>query len=95
MIQVAVEVREDAALSRLVVRARSISHALDIAQGGLSKREVRVVFPIEAEGFFEPGQGSGDAEDASDILVDHTLAGGHREEGGVPERRLARRGDAD
>lgn len=78
MIRVVVEVREDAALSTLEVRAESIGQALNIARGGLPEREVRVVFPIEVEGFFEPGDG--------------TSADGRHTEAGVPDRELTGRG---
>jgi hypothetical protein len=91
MIRVAVEVRESTALSRVVIRAESISDAIDAAQGGLPGREVRVVFPIDADGFFEPGRPA--STDAGGGLGDQVLAGGHHEEGGVHEQRLTGRGD--
>jgi hypothetical protein len=94
MIRVAVEVRENAALSRVVLRAESISHAIDVAQGDVPGREVRVVFPIDADGFFESGRpDSADADNAGDVLGDQVLTGGRREEAGVHEQRLTRRGN--
>lgn len=53
MIRVCVEVRQDAALFRVAVSADSISQAVGIAKGHLPNRDVRVVFPIDPEEFFQ------------------------------------------
>ncbi len=52
MIEVSLEVREGAAFSRVAVQADTISRAVSITQGCHPGRDVRVVFPIEPEGFF-------------------------------------------
>jgi hypothetical protein len=52
MIKVSVEVREGAALFRVAVQAESISRAVSIVKGRHPGRDVRVVFPIDPEGFF-------------------------------------------
>ena len=52
MIKVSVEVREGATFSRVAVQADTISRAVSITQGSNPGRDVRVVFPIEPEGFF-------------------------------------------
>ena len=55
MIKVAMEVREGAALYRVAVQAESISRAVSIVKGRHPGRNVRVVFPIDPEGFFLGG----------------------------------------
>jgi hypothetical protein len=52
MVKVSVEVRSDTARFRVGVQARSIRRALSIVGGRYPQGEVRVVFPIEPEGFF-------------------------------------------
>jgi hypothetical protein len=52
MIKVSMEVREGAALSRATVQAESIREAVSITRGRYPGREVRVIFPIDAEDFF-------------------------------------------
>lgn len=52
MIKVCVEVRQDDALSRVVVSADSISQAVSITKDHHPDRDVRVVFPIDTEVFF-------------------------------------------
>jgi hypothetical protein len=52
MIKVSVEVREGATFSRVAVQADTISRAVSITKGGHPGRDVRVVFPIDPEGFF-------------------------------------------
>ena len=52
MIRVSMEVREGTALSRATVRAESIREAVSITRERYPGREVRVSFPIDAEGFF-------------------------------------------
>ncbi len=52
MIKVCVEVREGASLFRVAVYADSISQAVSIARRRIPGRDMRVVFPIDAEGFF-------------------------------------------
>ena len=55
MIKVSMEVREGAALYRVAVQAESISRAVSIVKGRHPGRNVRVVFPIDPEGFFLGG----------------------------------------
>jgi hypothetical protein len=55
MIKVSMEVREGAALYRVAVQAESISRAVSLVKGRHPGRDVRVVFPIDPEGFFLGG----------------------------------------
>ena len=55
MIRVSMEVREGAALSRSTVQAESIREAVTITRGRYPGRDVRVIFPIDAEDFFIEG----------------------------------------
>ena len=55
MIKVSMEVREGAALSTAIVQAESIREAVNIPKRRYSGREVRVIFPIDAEDFFIKG----------------------------------------
>jgi hypothetical protein len=55
MIKVSMEVREGAALSRTTVQAESILEAVSITRGRYPGREVRVIFPIDADDFFIEG----------------------------------------
>ena len=73
MIKVFLEVREGATLSRVAVRADTISRAVSITQGSNPGREVRVVFPIDPEGFFagDPEKTAGNAEGGSRIRLLH------------------------
>jgi hypothetical protein len=52
MIQVSIEVGEGAALFRVPVRAKSITRAVSTMEGRYPGRSVRVVFPVDPEGFF-------------------------------------------
>ena len=52
MISVAVESREGALTHRTRVTAPSIERALLSARGGEPGRKVRLIFPIDPEGFF-------------------------------------------
>ncbi len=63
MIRVSMEVREEAALSRATVQAESIREAVSITRGRYPGREVRIIFPIDAEDFFieSPAEGNGSA----------------------------------
>ena len=73
MIKVYLEVREGATLSRVAVRADTISRAVSITQGSNPAREVRVVFPIDPEGFFtgDPEKTAGNTESGSRIKLLH------------------------
>ncbi len=55
MIKVSVEVREGATFSRVAVQADTISQAVSITKVCHPGRDVRVVFPIDPEGFFPEG----------------------------------------
>jgi len=61
MIRVSMEVREGAALSRTTVQAESIREAVSITRRRYPGRDVRVIFPIDAEDFFidDPAEGNG------------------------------------
>jgi hypothetical protein len=59
MIKVSMEVREGAALSKATVQAESIREAVSITRGRYPGREVRIIFPIDAEYFFIEGPAEG------------------------------------
>jgi hypothetical protein len=61
MIKVSMEVREGAALSRATVQAESIREAVNITRGRYPGRDVRVIFPIDAENFFIEGPAEGNS----------------------------------
>ncbi|MBA3701758.1 MAG: hypothetical protein H0W79_02855 [Rubrobacteraceae bacterium] len=63
MIRVSMEVREEAALSRATVQAESIREAVSITRERYPGRDVRIIFPIDAEDFFieSPAEGNGSA----------------------------------
>ena len=68
MIEVSVEVREEgAAVSKVAVQADTISRAVSIMKGAHPGRDVRVVFPIDPEGFFagDPKVTAGNAKNSS------------------------------
>jgi hypothetical protein len=54
------ELREGATLSRTTVQAESIREAVSITRGRYPGRDVRVIFPIDAEEFFivSPAEGN-------------------------------------
>jgi hypothetical protein len=52
MVRVSVEVRKGTARFRVGVQAESIRRALGMVGGRYPHGEVRLVFPIEPEGFF-------------------------------------------
>jgi hypothetical protein len=65
MIKVHVEVREEDALTSLEVQAESINRAVTIVKERHPSRDVRVVFPIDPQEFFEPSSkktGAGPSE---------------------------------
>ena len=55
MIKVSMEVGEGSALSRATVQAESIREAVSITKEYYPGRDVRVMFPIDAEDFFIEG----------------------------------------
>ena len=61
MIRVSMEVREGTALSRATVQAESIREAVSITRERYPGRDVRVIFPIDAEDFFIVGPAEGNA----------------------------------
>jgi hypothetical protein len=63
MIRICMEVREGAALSRATVQAESIREAVSITRGRYPGREVRVIFPIDAEDFFIEGPAEDNGSD--------------------------------
>ena len=52
MVKISVEIRSGTARFRVGVQAPSIREALALMGGRYPRHEVRVVFPIEPEGFF-------------------------------------------
>jgi hypothetical protein len=61
MIRASMEVREGIALSRAIVRAEIIREAVSITRERYPGRDVRIIFPIEAEEFFIVGPAEGNA----------------------------------
>jgi hypothetical protein len=61
MIRVSMEVREGTALSREIVQAESIREAVSITRERHPGRDVRVIFPIDAEEFIIVGLAEGKA----------------------------------
>jgi hypothetical protein len=61
MIRVSMEVGEGGALSRARVQAESIREAVSITKEYYPGRNVRVIFPIDAEDFFieDPAEDNG------------------------------------
>ena len=55
MIRVSMEVREGATLSIATVQAESIREAVSLTKEYYPGRDVRVIFPIDAEDFFIEG----------------------------------------
>jgi hypothetical protein len=52
MVKVSIEVRNGAARFRVTVQASSIQRAVNLVKGSYSASDVKVVFPIDPEGFF-------------------------------------------
>ena len=52
MVRVSMEVRSGAARFRVGIQASSIQGAVSLAKGLYSASDVRVIFPIDPEGFF-------------------------------------------
>jgi hypothetical protein len=67
MIKVSVEVREGTTFSRVAVQADTISQAVSITKVCHPGRDVRVVFPIDPEGFFagDPKNTAGNTKNSS------------------------------
>lgn len=57
MVRVSIEVREGTDVFRVAVCAASISQAVSITKRCLPGREMRVIFPIDAEEFFAGREG--------------------------------------
>jgi hypothetical protein len=55
MVKVSIEVRNGAAHFRVGVRAKSIRRALGVVGARHPNGEVRLIFPIEPDGFFVNG----------------------------------------
>jgi hypothetical protein len=55
MICVTLEIREGAITRRAQFTTSSIERALELAGGGKPGRRVRLVFPIDSEAYFVPG----------------------------------------
>jgi hypothetical protein len=52
VVRVSIEVRSGAAHFRVGIQASSIQRAVSLAKGLYSATDVRVIFPIDPEGFF-------------------------------------------
>ena len=52
MVRIAIEVRSGVARFRVGIQASSIQRAVSLAQNLYSASDVRVIFPIDPEGFF-------------------------------------------
>ena len=65
MVKVSVEVREGDDLFEVAVYADTISDAVDIAGGRFPGHDVRVMFPIDGEGFFAGRGTEGDGAEAN------------------------------
>jgi hypothetical protein len=52
MVKVSIEVRSGAARFRVGVQAESIQREMSLVKGFYSASDVKVVFPIDPEGFF-------------------------------------------
>ena len=59
MVRVSMDVGEGTALSRATVQAESIREAVNITRRRYPGRDVRVIFPIDAENFFIEGPADG------------------------------------
>jgi hypothetical protein len=69
MIRVSMEVREGLVLSRATLQAESIREAVSITRGQYLGRDVRVVFPIDAEEFFIDGPAEGNSRRRLSIVA--------------------------
>ena len=69
MVKVSVEVREEATLFRVAVRADSISRAVSVMKGRHPGSDVRVVFPIDPEGFFGGGPNKTEGDGGSRVRL--------------------------
>lgn len=67
MVRVSVEVDDGAAKFRVTVQAESIRRALEIAGDGKPGRNVRVIFPLDPEAFFDQGSEEPVAERAEEV----------------------------
>jgi hypothetical protein len=52
MVKVSIEVRSGASRFRVGIQASSIRRAVSLVKGSYSSSDVRVIFPIDPEGFF-------------------------------------------
>jgi hypothetical protein len=73
MVKVSLEVREGADSFEVTAHADSLSQAVDATERRFSGGEVRVVFPIDGDGFFggdEPAGGAAKHGDRPVLLSD-------------------------
>ena len=93
MIRVSMEVREETALSRATVQAESICEAVNITRGRYPGRDVRVIFPIDAEDFFieNSAEGNGWAR----LSGERSSIGTGRLSGRAGIHHLERKGEQD
>jgi hypothetical protein len=93
VIRVFVEVHEEAAPLRMIVRAESISQAVRTIEEVYPGRTVQVVFPIDPEEFFiEDSQDAGAGHDRSRSLVHDTVRDAYLRRMGTSKNGCTRRG---
>ena len=93
MIRVSMEVREGTALSRAMVQAESIREAVSITRERYPGRDVRVIFPIDAEEFFIVSPPAGNAW--ARPTVGGSPVDNGKLSGWAAIRRFERRGELD
>ena len=93
MIKVSMELREGATLSRATVEAESIREAVSITRGRYPGREVRVIFPIDAEDFFIEGSAEGNGW--ARLYGERSSIGKGRLSGRASIHHLERKGEQD
>jgi hypothetical protein len=93
MIKVSMDVREGATLSRATVEAESIREAVSITRGRFPGRDVRVIFPIDAEDFFieDSAEGNGWAR----LSSERSTIGKGKLSGRAGIHHLERKGEQD
>jgi hypothetical protein len=68
MIRVCLEVREEDDRFRVAVHAESITRAVNLIERRHPGRDVRVVFPIDPEGFFVPRENGVREDEGGELL---------------------------
>jgi hypothetical protein len=93
MIRVSMELREGTTLSRATVQAETIREAVSITRERYPGRDVRVIFPIDAEDFFidDPAEGNGWAR----LSGERSTIGKGKLSGRAGIHHLERKGEQD